>query len=133
MELITPTTAKVLAHYDHPEWGKYAAITQNSYGKGVATYIGCWVSNEVTGKVMEDALKKAGLWSEAQQLRFPVITKNGVNEKGKTIRYLFNYSARPATVSYPFANGTELLKEQKISKNSSVELEPWGFRIIEEQ
>ncbi|XP_073133471.1 uncharacterized protein [Henckelia pumila] len=29
MELITPTTAKVLAYYDHPVWGKYAAITQN--------------------------------------------------------------------------------------------------------
>jgi beta-galactosidase len=34
MELITPTTAAVLAWYEHPVWGKYVAITQNSYGKG---------------------------------------------------------------------------------------------------
>jgi hypothetical protein len=33
MELITPTTAKALAYYDHATWGKYAAITDsvNSY------------------------------------------------------------------------------------------------------
>jgi len=45
MELITSTTAKVLAYYDHPVWGKYAAITENNYGKGLATYIGCMTSN----------------------------------------------------------------------------------------
>ncbi|MFC6601056.1 beta-galactosidase [Ectobacillus funiculus] len=44
MELITPTTAEVLAYYDHPHWGQYAAITQNHYGKGIATYIGCMTS-----------------------------------------------------------------------------------------
>ncbi len=44
MELITPTTAQVLAYYDHPQWGKYAAITQNQFGKGTATYIGCMTS-----------------------------------------------------------------------------------------
>ena len=32
MELITPTTAKALAYYDHPAWGKYTAITENQFG-----------------------------------------------------------------------------------------------------
>jgi len=32
MELITPTTAKALAYYDHPAWGKYAAIIENQFG-----------------------------------------------------------------------------------------------------
>jgi beta-galactosidase len=133
MELITPTNAKVLAYYDHPVWGKYAAITQNNYGKGLATYIGCVISNAVTEKIMEDAMKKAGLWGEAQKLAFPIITKEGVNKKGKIIRYLFNYSAKATSINYPFANGKELLTNQAINKNSSVELEPWGFKIVEEQ
>jgi beta-galactosidase len=133
MELITPTTAKVLAYYDHPVWGKYAAITQNNYGKGLATYIGCWVSNEVTGKIMEDAVKKAGLWGEAQMLSFPIITKQGVNEKGKIVHYIFNYAAKTTTLTYPFASGQELLENQVINRNSTVEIEPWGIKIIEEQ
>ncbi len=131
MELITPTTAKVLAYYDHPVWEKYAAITQNDYGKGSATYIGCFVSNAVTEKIMDDVVKKAGLWGDAQTLRFPVITKEGVNAKQKTIHYLFNYSAKPVTVRYPFENGKELLSGELITKNNIVELEAWGFKIVE--
>jgi len=133
MELITPTTAKVLASYDHPQWGKYAAITQNNYGKGLATYMGCWVSNEVTSKLMEDVVKKAGLWSDAQKLTYPVITKGGVNERGKAIHYLFNYSAKATSFNYPFFNAQELLSDKTITKDSVVELEPWAFKIMEEQ
>jgi beta-galactosidase len=133
MELLTPTTAKVLASYDHPVWGKYAAITQNNYGNGVATYIGCMTSSAVTEKVLADVVKKAGLWGEAQTLHYPIITKEGVNEQGKTIRYLFNYSAKPATVNYNFGNGSELLSNKPVSKSSALELQPWDVKIIEEQ
>ncbi len=131
MELITPTTAKVLASYDHPVWGKYAAVTQNSYGTGLATYIGCMTSNAITGKILTDVVKKAGLWGEAQKLTFPIVLKQGVNKKGKTICYLFNYSAKPTSVTYPFGNGKELLLGQTINTNSEVQLEPWGMKIIE--
>jgi beta-galactosidase len=116
MELITPTTANVLASYNHPVWGKYAAITQNNYGKGLVTYIGCMTSTGVTEKVLVNAVKQADLWTEAQNLSFPVITKQGINEQGKTIRYLFNYSARPVTIIYSFGNGQELLNGEIVNK-----------------
>lgn len=132
MELITPTTAKVLAYYDHPFWGKYAAITENSYGKGLATYIGCSTSTVVTEKIIEGALKKADLWGLDQQLSFPLITKSGVNEKGKVIHYYFNYSSDSNTFSYPYKEGKELFSAESIQKNKEVQLEPWGVKIIEE-
>lgn len=131
MELIYPTTAQVLAYYDHPVWGKYAAITRNNYGKGVATYIGCMPGNAVMEKILADAVKSAGLWGDDQQLYFPVITKKGVNEQGKTLRYIFNYSAKPVTVNYAFGNGQELLTGETVKKNSAIRLEPWGMKIIE--
>jgi len=133
MELITPTTAKVLAYYDHPVWGKYAAITQNSYGKGSATYIGCMTSNSVIEKILANEVNHAGLWGEAQKLYFPIITKEGINERGKTVRYLFNYSSIQSTVNYTFGSGRELLLDKAVNKNSAMVLEPWGVRIIEEQ
>jgi beta-galactosidase len=133
MELITPVTAKVLAYYDHPVWGKYAAITQNTYGKGLATYIGCHTSDVVTEKILADAVKKAGLWGEDQNLYFPVIIKEGKNEKGKTVRYFFNYSPKTSNVSYNYVNGQELLLDKTVRKNSMIVLEPWGVKIIEEQ
>jgi beta-galactosidase len=133
MELITPTTAKVLAYYDHPVWGKYAAITQNSYGKGTATYIGCMTGNALMEKILASEVKNAGLWGEAQKLYYPIITKQGVNGQGTTIHYIFNYSSVPAIVTYTFGNGHELLLNKTVSKNSEVAMEPWGVKIIEEQ
>jgi beta-galactosidase len=133
MELLTPTTAKVLASYDHPVWGKYAAITQNTYGRGLATYIGCVTSTSVTEKILEDAVKKAGLWGEAQKLRYPIIIKEGVNEQGKTVRFLFNFSAKPGITNYTFPKGRELLHGKTVNNNSAIDLEPWGVKIIEEQ
>ena len=133
MELVTPTTAKVLAYYDHPVWSTYAAVTENTFGKGLATYIGCWTDGAVTEKILADAVKKANLWGAAQSLCFPLITRQGTNEQGKTVHYLFNYSAKPGRLTYPFANGRELLEGRTVPKNGILELAPWGVKIIEEQ
>jgi len=133
MELITPTTAKVLAYYDHPVWGKYAAVTRNNFGKGTATYIGCLTSDKVLEKILAEEVKNAGLWGEAQKLYFPIITKEGINERGKILRYLFNYSSAPVKVNYTFGNGRELLLDKEVGKNSELKIEPWGLRIIKEQ
>jgi len=56
-----------------------------------------------------------------------------VNEGGKIVRYFFNYSGKPATINYVFANGRELLPNRPVSKNNSVKMEPWGVKIIEEK
>ncbi|MFC0183573.1 beta-galactosidase [Pseudarcicella hirudinis] len=132
MELVTPTTAKVLASYDHPVWGKYAAITENKYGKGTATYIGCMTSNSLTEKIIQETVKNAGLWGPNQEIAFPVITKSGVNQYGKKIHYYFNYSSSPGNFTYPYNGGTDLLSNTRIDKNARITLEPWGMKIVEE-
>ncbi len=132
MELITPTTAKVLAYYDHPVWGQYAAITQNTYGKGMATYIGCMTSDAVLQKVLDDAAQKAKVWGVDQQLTFPLITKSGVNKQGKAVHYYFNYSSIPASVTYPYANGKELLSNEPSPKSKVMKLAAWDVKIVEE-
>jgi beta-galactosidase len=133
MELITPTTAKVLAYYDHPVWGKYAAITENVYGKGLATYIGCMTSEGLTDRIMEDAVKKAGLWGTDQELKFPLIVKSGTNQQGKVVHYYFNYSAAPVSFTYLYKTGTELLSNTAANNMEKLELAPWGVKIIEEK
>ena len=133
MELITPKTAKVLAYYDHPVWGKYAAITQNSYGKGLATYIGCMTSEAITEKVVENVIKSAGLWGADQELKFPLVVKSGINQYGKAIHYYFNYSAIPAMLTYSYKSGKELLSGAEISTKNNMEIGAWGVKIVEEK
>ena len=130
IELLVPGAAEVLARYDHPYWGEYAAITRNHYGKGTATYIGCLPGSELMEEIMKNALIDAGLWDN--NLHFPLITKSGVNRNNKTIHYYFNYSMEPASFQYPHAAGKELLSDSIINSEELIQMEPWGFRIIEE-
>lgn len=133
MELITPVSAATLAWYDHPEWGKYAAVTQNTYGKGTAVYIGCGTSSAITGKIIEKAVKDAGLWGADQELRFPLIVKSGINQMGKQLHYYFNYSAGSKVFTYRYARGKELLTGTAVGKDAEITLPAWGFQIIEEE
>jgi beta-galactosidase len=132
MELLTPTTAEVVASYDHPNWGAYAAITKNRYGKGTTTYIGCLPSAAVMRRVLEKAVKDAGLWGMDQDIQYPLIVKSGVNDQGKTVRYYLNYSDRTETLKYPHAEGKELLSGQAVKQGEVRELTRWGIAIIEE-
>ncbi|NHO67333.1 beta-galactosidase [Aestuariicella hydrocarbonica] len=132
MELLTPTTAEVLARYEHPVWGQYAAITRNQFGRGSATYIGFMPGTELIEKIMLQALEEAKLMGPDQQLHFPLIVKSGVNQRGRIVHYYFNYSADAHTFSYPHAGGVELLSARPIKSGSTVTLTGWDFKIIEE-
>jgi beta-galactosidase len=133
MELITPGTAEVLASYDHPHWGQYAAITRNQYGAGFATYIGCMVSATLMGRVLGQAVRQAGLWGADQELAFPLITRSGVNRQGRSVRYYFNYADQPAAFTYPHADGVDLLSDTPVRQGDALQLAAWGVRIIEER
>jgi beta-galactosidase len=132
MELLQPTTATVIASYEHPVWGRYAAITRNRYGKGEVTYIGFMPSDSLLEKILRDAVTRAGIAQLPAELQFPVIVRSGVNGRGRALHYLFNYSPVARKLAYPFAAGTELLSGKSISQGTPVDLRPWGVEIIEE-
>ena len=133
MELVTPTTAQVLAHYRHPHWGKYAAITRNACGKGSATYIACMSTPAVMEKVAETVLRGAGLWGEDQELRFPLIVKRGTNDAGKEVTYYFNYAEEPQLVEHTHGPARELTQDADVAPGDTLSLGPWDFRILVEK
>lgn len=133
MELLTPTTAKVLAYYEHPQWGKYAAITQNQFGKGTATYIGCLTSEFVYKQVLQNVLDKAQLSKEKSGLEFPLVHRSGTNQLGKKLHYYFNYSGTSQNFTYKENTGNDLLANKTVTTNQGISLEPWGFVVIEEK
>ena len=132
MELLTPTTATVVARYHHPVWSNYAAITRNSYGKGEVTYLGFMPTDALAGKIMEEAVKRAGLWGPQQSGQFPVIIRSGTLKTGHEVHYLLNYTASPVRVTYAFADGTELLTGRGVKKDQALDISAWGVAIIEE-
>jgi beta-galactosidase len=132
MELLTPTSATVVARYHHPSWGHYAAITRNQYGSGEVTYLGFMPSDALAEKLMIEAVSRAELASPAQEAHFPTIVRSGILRDGHLVHYFFNYSANSTVAPYGFSSGTNLLTASPIESKSTLALAPWSFAIVEE-
>ena len=132
-EMLILDTAKALAYYDHPFFGKYPAITENAFGKGTLTYEGTVLSDKLQSDVLLAVLQKAGLTGSDQNLPAPVRVKHGVNRKGKTLHYYLNYSSEPQTLTYEYGAGSEILQQIAVSHGQSITLKPWDAAIIEEK
>ena len=129
-EMLVPEGATVVSRYDHPVWGKYAAITRNGYGKGVVWYLGTIPSAEVLQRVMGDAVRAAGVSTE---LGFPLVVRGGVNKYGVRVRYYFNYSSSAAGFVYRHGGAIELLTGRRVAQGDSLTLQPWGVMVMEEE
>jgi beta-galactosidase len=126
MEFLTPTTAKLIARFEHHSWPNYAAITRNTYGKGEVTYIGFMPSDALIEGVLTDTAKRAGVaWPDAA--RFPLIVRSGTLTNGSRVRYLLNYSPEKQNIPRELANGTDLLTGRQAAST----IEPWGVAIVE--
>jgi len=131
-EMLLLDTAKPLAYYDHPFFGKYPAITENHFGKGMVTYEGSVLSDVLQTKVLERVLEQTQLTGPDQKIPAPVRVKHGVNRMGKQVHYYFNFSSAEQRVVYLYGKGRELLSNSALETGSALALEPWGVAIIEQ-
>jgi beta-galactosidase len=132
-EMIVPDTAKALAYYDHPFFGKYPAITKNEFGKGSLTYEGTVLSEKLQRAVLLGVLREAGVTNSDQDLPAAVHVKHGQNRHGKTLHFYLNYSSLPQTVPYSYALGSNLLSQTNVTPGQSLILQPWDAAIVEEK
>ena len=131
-EFLIPETAKALAYYDHPYFGKYPAITINNFGKGTLLYEGTAVSDAIQEKILLEGLDRAGIKTVDQNLHWPLVTKSGVNDAGKKVHYYYNYSSQKSSLIYPHKAGTELIAGKTVASGTSLEIGPWDVLIVEE-
>lgn len=131
-EMILPETAKPLAYYDHPFFGRYPAITRNQFGKGTLTYEGTVLSDDLQRSVVAQVLQVAGLMGADQQLPARVRVKSGTGNSGKPIHYYLNYSPGEQRFAYAHGNGVDVLSDQAIRNGQQITLRPWDLIIVEE-
>ena len=131
-EFLRPEHAKVLAYYDHPFFGQWAAITRNAYGKGTLTYEGTFLSDTLQAKMVLDELKLVGLRSSDQELPATVRVRHGVNRLEHAMHYYFNYSSVPVKFVYAYSAATDLLTNEALTKGETSTLGAWGVAIAEE-
>jgi beta-galactosidase len=132
-EMLQLDSAKALAYYDHPFFGSYPAITENRFGKGMVTYEGTVLSDELQSKLLERVLEQAQLLGPDQKLPAKVQVKHGTAKDGKLVHYYFNFSSGPQRITYGYGAGKELLSDRAAARDSALTLEPWGVAIVAQE
>jgi beta-galactosidase len=132
-EFLQLTTAQPLAFYDHPFFGRWPAITTNHFGSGTLTYEGTALSDKLQQAVVLNALRDSGLTGMDQQLPASVRVKHGIGHDGRTLHYYLNYSSDPATVTYSYSPGTDLLTGHALSQGQQATIGPWDLIIVKEK
>ncbi len=132
-EFLMPETAKPLAYYDHPFFGRWPAITENQFGSGSLTYEGTYLTDTLQKDILLGVLKEAGLSGADQSIPAKVRVKHGVNAMGKKVHYYLNYSSDEQTVPYSYAAGTDLTTGAEVASSQSILLKPWDVAIVEEK
>jgi beta-galactosidase len=132
IELLRPEGAEVLASYDHPAWGAYAAVTRNTVGTagGSSIHLGTMTSPELVRDVLALAVRDAGLWAWPQELAGTVVVRRGTNARGNAVTYLLNYSAEPVMLAAPVA-GTSVLDGTAVAAGADLTIGAWDVTILE--
>ena len=64
------------------------------------------------------------------EYRFPVIMRSGVNDNGKGINYIFNYSSDPVNVVYRKCDSRNLLTGDTVKHGDNITIQPWDVAIM---
>ena len=137
LELLIPTTAEVLAHYGHKYWGKYAAATANTFGKGRAYYLGTVGDPSLMKNILARA--RADIFTirpdmarpEAERFSFPLIVREGRTADGRVIRFVMNFSSDDVSVENVWGDTRDLLTGQTFSAGETLIIKDWGVLVLE--
>ncbi len=131
-EFLQLTTAKALAEYDHPFFGKWPAVTRNHFGSGSLTYEGTVLSDALQQAVVLDTLYQAGVNSPDEALTGHIRAKHGINQTGKHIHFYLNYSGEQTSFSYVYAHAHDLMNGRSVAKGDNVGVAAWDLALLEE-
>ena len=136
IELLNPRPGtQVLASYDHPVWGRYAAVTRHDYGHGSAEWIGTLPSAQGMRMLLSDAADAAGLGGPARDLAGLVTVREGINALGEQVAYLLNYSSKEVRIDAPYCGQLLVADGQAdpqahVDQGQSMTIGPWDLAII---
>ena len=127
-ELMTVTSAQVVASYAAGPLAGRPALTRNDVGRGSAWYLSTELDDAAHDQVIAAALAAAGLAPEVPGLPAGVAAVRRRADGGRSWLFLLNHTTEPAVVP---AAGMELLSGTEVV--GSVQLPPGGVAVIRER
>ncbi|WP_426517659.1 beta-galactosidase [Diaminobutyricibacter sp. McL0618] len=127
VDALTLDGATALAHYRHPHFGRWPAVTTNEHGAGRVTTVGT-VPGQALARALNEWLVSSPLagWSGLPET---VTVTSSTAPDGDRIWFLHNWSWTDAVVEVPFAV-TDLLAERSYGAGETIDLGPWDVRVV---
>jgi beta-galactosidase len=118
--------AEVVAGYDHPHFGRFAAVTTRPHGRGRVTYVGT-IPNPVLGAALFRWLApNPGPWGDVPT----TVTSTGATAAdGRRLRFLHNWSWGPTTLTAPVPV-RDVLTGTDHAAGTELPLAPWDVRVM---
>jgi beta-galactosidase len=123
--------ATALATYDHPHFGRFAAVTTHRFGQGQVTYIGTLPNHELGRAVAELVLAEAGVRVPRADLPGSVLVTGARLADGRRLWFVSNWAWDPVTVPAPAA-GSAMLSGRELPEGGRLELGAWDVDIVVE-
>jgi beta-galactosidase len=118
--------AEVLAGYDHPHYGRFAAITTKLHGHGRITYVGTIPNTELGKALFRWLLPDPHPW---EPLPSTVTAAGATAQDGRRVRFLHNWSWQKTAVTLPIAM-RDVLSGTGYELGTHLQLGPWDVHVL---
>jgi beta-galactosidase len=127
---LTPTDADVLAHYEHPHFGRWPAITTRGHGSGRITCVGTVPDQHLARALCAWLVPRPrGGW---QDLPESVTATTATAPDGRRVHVVHNWSWTPMTVTAP-VDLHDVLADELQPAAQPFRLEAWDVRVLVER
>ncbi|GAA3919072.1 hypothetical protein GCM10023084_81760 [Streptomyces lacrimifluminis] len=124
---LTVTDAEPLVTYDHPHFGRWAAVTTRRHGAGRVTYVGTVPGRDLARELASWLAPAArSVWGD---LPASVTATTGTAEDGRRVHIVHNWSWEPARVTAP-ADLTDVLNTGPVPAGTELDLGAWDVRVF---
>lgn len=122
--------AAPLAYYDHLHFGRFPAITSQSFGDGRVTYVGT-LPNPVLGQALSGwVLSKADIQLLSTGLPEPIRVSTATARNNERLWFFSNWSPYQQTIAPLPVAGVELLGGAPVEVGDTTLLDPWDVKIV---
>jgi beta-galactosidase len=125
------TTATVLAEYEHPHFGRFAAIATNPAGSGRITIVGT-LPDLATSRALATWLTQDQPDPWRSLAAGSVTLTSGRTVEGHTLRIVHNWSWTPVRIELPEPAAEITGSATPLPTGTSVELGPWDVRVFQQ-
>ncbi len=122
--------AEVLARYEHPHHGQFAAIKTKATGAGRITYVGTVPDRQLAASLFAWVAEVSGVddpWRAAMTQTTHAM--HATNAGGERLVFVHNWAWAPATVRVPEAC-CDAMTGARWAAGTMMELGPWDARVL---